>query len=748
MKRILLSFAFLFLNVIVFAQIDHYNWPTNDSAIISKEYMVRVRALNKYGNHGQWHHITTLNVVPRSPFIHPICGEQSSAFNITGDRRTSFAPFAFSGPIEIEVTKLFGELATRVEISPKAYHINPHFFDGQTVRFAINEWGYISVNFVSEDNRDSDGAGGFHIKYGLMIFADKPESEAGYEIPNPNDPGVVVWNSQTDIETLRNAEIIYFPPGDHKMKEHKNNRQEFLTNRNEMEAAPLYHGQLRLSKSQKIYLAPGAYVRGCFNGRGNAGVWIYGRGVISGRDHLFHEILIPEFDNQGNWIQKTATKEAFVDLIGCDNVRLEGVCIIEPFHHTCPSGKGGLIKNIKILGFNYNNDGVRPGDATIVDEIFIKSMDDYDYARGNHMFKNSVIWPMFNGSVGMISWSSLGGEGWWFQNNQIINAETKNNYSNNDGILGSQADFGIQTRNIELKDIHINHPITNLVDAQILDEGNSNNYDTWFRDFRFINIKADFPFQRTNGETQLNRLKGMKRNNRIAWVENFTFTNFVVDGTLVTFENYKNYFNLNLQGSNGVNTDVTNYVRNITFNTSAELYKIKVLCNQGGECFPKGTAGMVDCPQGTSQSISILANKGFKIKEVIIDGKSVGRLQIHHFFNVQQNHTLEVFFEEGDDYFDLPVDLSVFSTVTSVKTQNSQGNNICIYPNPANSKIYISGLNSQGFIEMYDSLGAKIVSQKITAPKEEINLNGLKKGFCFLKVNDGERCVASKVLVN
>ncbi|WP_372651304.1 T9SS type A sorting domain-containing protein [Draconibacterium sp.] len=748
MKQIFITILFFAITFSSNAQLEVYPFPSSDPEIISEQYAVRARVLNEDGIQGSWHEITSLNVVPREPYEHPICGEQSSAFNITGDRITSFAPFAFSGPIEIEVTKLFGELATRVEITPKAYNINPHYFDGQVVRFAIKEWGYISVNFMSADNRDSDGAGGTHIKHGLMLFADNPESEAGYDIPLPTDQGVVVWNNDTDIETIRNADIIYFPAGDHKMKEHKDNRQEFLTNPDDMEASPLYHGQLRLNKSQKIYLAPGAYVRGCFNGRGHENVWIYGRGVISGRDHLFHEILIPEFDNEGNWVHRTATKEAFVDLIGCDDIRMDGVCIIEPFHHTCPSGKRGLIKNIKILGFNYNNDGVRPGDGTVVDEIFIKTMDDYDYTRGNHMFKNSVIWPMFNGSVGMISWSSLGGQGWWFQNNHIINSETKNRYSNNDGVVGSQADFGIQTHNIELKNIHIDHPITNLVDAQILDEGTSTNYDTWFRDFRFINIKADYPFQRTNGEVQLNRLKGLKRDNRIAWVENFTFTNFVVDGTLVTFDNYKNYFSLNLQGSNEVNTDVDKYVRNITFNTSGELYKINVVCGEGGQCFPRGNAGLIDCPGGTSQTVSFQPLEGFKIKEVKVDGQSVGRKQMLLFEDVQQNHTIEVTFAEGDDYFDMPIDSTLLSTITSAKTGPQIGKTMKVYPNPSDSFVKISGLEGKGQLRLYDISGKLIRAINYSTSFILINLSDYEKGIYFMQAKSGIQMQVCKVIVN
>lgn len=744
--KIIFSLFLIGFSSALFAQIESYQWPDADQSILSGEYYVRARVLNKNGNHSNWQEITTMNVVPRSPYKHSICGEQASAWNITGDRITSFAPFAFSGPIEIEVEKLFGNKASRVEITPNAYMIQPHYFDGTKVRFAINTWGYISVNFISEDNRDGDGAGGAHIKYGLMLFADKPENEAGYNIPKPGDSGVVVWNNNTDIETLRNAEIIYFPPGDHKMKEHKDNIQEFLKDPKAMEAAPLYHGQLRLNKTQKIYLAGGAYVRGCFNGKGHDGVWIYGRGVISGRDHLFHEVLIPEFDNNGNWILKTATKEAFVDLIGCDDIRLQGVCIIEPYHHTCPSGKRGIIKNIKILGFNYNNDGVRPGDETLVDEIFIKSMDDYDYVRGNHDFKNSVIWPMFNGSVGMISWSALGGRGWRFTNNQLINAETKNKYSNNDGIVGSQADFGIQTHEVELRDINIDHPITNLVDAQILDQGNSNNYDTWFRDFNFRNIKANYPFQRTNGESQLNRLKGLKRDNRIAWVEDFTFTNFVVDGTLVTFDNYRNYFNINLVGANGVNTDVDNYVRNITFNTSGNLYQIRVDCGQGGQYIPKGKDGLIDCPEGTSQTIVIKPDEGYRIKEVRIDGNLVPRTQSPIFEKVTQDHKLKVTFEAGDDYFDLPINSAVFELVTALHANPIQ-NKISIYPNPAKNEINISGLTGEGKIGLYDMKGSQVSCTPYASYKETVRLGYIKSGLYVLQVFTGSNVLYSKVII-
>ncbi|MCG8528819.1 MAG: LamG domain-containing protein [Opitutales bacterium] len=661
----------LFLIPIAYVQatVEIYPFPTADPDILSDLYQVKVRELDISGNHGPWQDIVCLSVKPRPNTTHPIVGGQSSAYSILGDRTMTLAPFGFEGAIELEVTKAFGNPAPRVEVTPKGYGIHPHFFNGQTVRFTMKKWGYVSVNFVTEDNRDGDEAGGFHIKHGLMIFADRPENQASYTIPSPNDPGVVIWNNETDLETLRSADILYFPAGDHRMKQHVQNEEEFLTSVSEMENSPLYHGQLRLRRAQKIYLAPGAYVRGCFNTKGIDNIWLYGRGVVSGRDHLFHEILIPEIDANGNWIQRTATKEAFIDFIGTDNALMEGVIMMEAYHHTCPSGKDGFIKNIKILGFNFNNDGIRPGSGTEVEEIFVKTLDDYDYARGNHTFKNSVIWPMWNGSVGMISWSDLGGSGWDFANNYIINSETKNNNKGNDGVLGSKADFGIQAYDLSLSNVQIEHPITDLVDAQILDPGSQNGGLSFFRDFRFTNIKVDYPFQRTNGNLTKNHFKGYEKNGTIAWVEDMTFTNLVVDGKLVTFDNYQDHFDLNLVGTNGNNIDEVKMVRDITFSSLGTIHKIAITANEGGSFHPTGLNGVIDCPNRTDQSIAIIPSVGKRIAQIVVDGnvtydRQAGanqtRPQNLNFKSVTADHSVQITFEDGDDFWDLAISDDVF----------------------------------------------------------------------------------------
>ena len=158
-----------------------------------------------------------------------------------------------------------------------------------------------------------------------------------------------------------------------------------------------------------------------------------------------HEVLIPEIVN-GKWNLKTRIKEAFVDFIGTDHANLHGIVIMESFHRTCPSGKNSIIKHLKILGTCSNNDGIRPSSGSGVDGIFIKTSDDYDYARDPHTVVNSVFWTGVNGAV---------------------------------------SNAGIPLQQNVIEDIAIENP-------NVADVG-------YIKDFTFKNIKVEYPFQIPNG---------------------------------------------------------------------------------------------------------------------------------------------------------------------------------------------------------------------------------------------------------
>ena len=70
---------------------------------------------------------------------------------------------------------------------------------------------------------------------------------------------------------------------------------------------------------------------------------------------------------------------------------------------------------------------------------------------------------------------------------------------------------------------------------------------------------------------------------------------------------------------------------------------------------------------------------------------------------------------------------------------------INLYPNPANKSITISGLNEKATIEIYNTIGAKILEQKFIG-ETKLNID-FPAGIYFAKINSGEQFIVKKILV-
>ena len=68
-----------------------------------------------------------------------------------------------------------------------------------------------------------------------------------------------------------------------------------------------------------------------------------------------------------------------------------------------------------------------------------------------------------------------------------------------------------------------------------------------------------------------------------------------------------------------------------------------------------------------------------------------------------------------------------------------------LYPNPAQKSITISGLNEKATIEIYDTLGAKILEQKFIG-ETKLNID-FPAGIYFAKINSGEQSTIKKFIV-
>jgi fibronectin type 3 domain-containing protein len=649
------------------AQVSNYPWPASPD-LKSDKYEVKIREISAAGDAGAWVTPFAFMSKPRNYAVdkHGFAASEFSGNNhnrvggsaVTAfleDRSLSFAMFAFAGKIEVEVTKLYGTVATRVNVAPKAFGFAPHFFDGKTVRFYMDRPEYVSVDFESADNRDDDRYGGKDIKNGLMIFADKPESSAGYVIPKTTDAGVVVYGDNVDLATLRNASIIYFPAGEHNLKNHKNNDNSWYYTVAQYDAAKLYRGRLDLGKDgQKVYLAPGAVVHGAFHSDGRKNNWLYGRGIVSGRKHLMHELIRPVDGANGiSFVQTTQSKRAFCHY--GDGAVYDGVVFLDAFHHTCPSGRNSKIKDIKIIGWSSNNDGVRPAANSTIDHVFIKTSDDYDYARDPHTVSNSVLWPMVNGAIGQMGWSNLGSGYAEYHNNYVINCEWSTAEKGNIGFInGSMSSAGIKLQQNKLEDIYLEGSVNYLVNCAV-SKGTEVGF---YKDFTFKNIVVEKPFQNTNGTLVKQKMKGLGG----TVLENWTFTNLIVNGELITKNNYQTYFDLNLDAQNNDNAKLC---KNIVFNSSGTLHSVTYTTNVGGTVSPAGKNGKITAIGGTKQTISIVPAAGKKIVNVKVDGVDKGRIQTVVFDNIAADHTIAVEFGTGNDYYDLSPVAPAVSNITT-----------------------------------------------------------------------------------
>ena len=240
------------------ADVVIYPWPL--TASISDRYSVRLE------QGGEWFY-------PMALYSEPQLEQGPDGDGVTGlheDRSMTYLPFAFTGDVRVEARKLHGGPARRVEIVPRAFGIEPQYFDGRTVHFTLPghvDPAYISINFVTsetadEDNVDANNNGAVAVRHGLVLFADRPEENA----PDLEQEGAVNYVTASR-EEIENADFLHFPAGDHHLGE-KFSR---------VDDEPGTDTRIYLKKDgTEIYLQPGAIVRGSIDGGGHDGIRLHG----------------------------------------------------------------------------------------------------------------------------------------------------------------------------------------------------------------------------------------------------------------------------------------------------------------------------------------------------------------------------------------------------------------------------------------------------------------------------------------
>lgn len=459
--KILLFVAACLLSNISMAQIKTFNWATgNGEATRSTKYQV----FAKVGT-GPEVEVTVLQSDVLDANVDWMGAENTGrTYSYTN---LNYNPLG--GPLKLRIIKTFGTVATAATLAPRSYKFSPWLatqgaLAGKQITFDVtSNQKYISVNFDSADNKTAKEK---WIKHMLVIAVDPMESGQ----PKRTDAGVVVYNSSTPKATLTAAKTIFFPEGTY------SNLKEYAY-RGQSGSIISNNGKLTLQQNQHIYIEGGAFVEGYFYAPASwrdgiptvNGTKVTGRGVLSGRQYRHADC-------------KPATSDCKQLIQLRDDSTLTGITYLEAPMHGLVAGKRATLKNVKFMGWHANNDGVRVGEGSTVDNSFLRAVDDHFY-NFNITVRNSVLWAGHNGSILTYGWGgNINDQGVkditynsgasLLENIDIINPEWVG-LGNNQGIVMAQTGYDYKpyayatgSTTTTLRNIRIEGKITGLTNLK------------------------------------------------------------------------------------------------------------------------------------------------------------------------------------------------------------------------------------------------------------------------------------------
>lgn len=457
-------------------------------------------------------------------------GQQSYFRHKQFHETLSYTGFAFTGEVTVEVTKV-GRVRpgiplmawrpdlvnppppTGVIVRPLRHGIEPEI-DAWTVRFTISQPGQYSVEFVDKD-LGSDGTP----LHGLMVFADPPENVGRIPVEREADVLSLVAGEPVPSD-LTGVRKVRLERGVHELGPW---------------VVPAW--------IEQIYLAPGAFVKGCLSIRDRAdGFILNGRGVLSALHMGWHARAAP--GEEAGWYELPAPGKDYLKLliIEGDNLLVDGIVLADsPFHTIGSRGMSHTWSWVKVMGWRYNNDGIPGLQGSVIRYCFIRANDDAVWLYNDDLLVHDlVMWQGDNGACFQLGWNSKSVRHVTVRNIDVIHAEWGTSHRrNNSGLLniriirtgergpGVQEDFLFENINVE-------SPVTTGIDLRMRKEAGEGGGPHIFRNFVFRNVNlqldASFPYA---------------RNYLVPWngdygFEHIQFENLRVNDVLITEANHAN----------------------------------------------------------------------------------------------------------------------------------------------------------------------------------------------------------------
>jgi hypothetical protein len=92
----------------------------------------------------------------------------------------------------------------------------------------------------------------------------------------------------------------------------------------------------------------------------------------------------------------------------------------------------------------------------------------------------------------------------------------------------------------------------------------------------------------------------------------------------------------------------------------------------------------------------------------------------------------------------VPQSLLVTQDLGVTSVSSNQNPSIRVYPNPAKDVLFIEGIVSKTFVNVYNVNGVRLLSNVLSSPV--INIGNLENGLYFLKITDRKGVTIRKFL--
>lgn len=327
---------------------------------------------------------------------------------------------------------------------------------------AVIENGKVYVTFSSNTNINVDIDGQMEDQYTGMFYSGPPVHTISlfgnpiFQVPDTSNSRVHYVNPGESIPSdVSLWDTIYFAPGIHHI------------------GTPY-----RIQSNKTLFIPGDAVVHGTIHppnlwGVNSAHSWsVYGSGTISGEE-------IP------HWSVGTLSGDSSKVFTGpTNNIHLEGFVVADPAHHTFnmitsdfnDTSKANVYKNLKILGWRLNGDGLNAFVNSIVSDCFFRCQDDLFYYGGDHVkISNCVTWADVNGAVLRLHKGSSQAGSSYFKNIRSIYHRNSWHYHGGGGnVISSGFNEGENISNILISNILNEDPHPSLPTYTFLINPDSN----------------------------------------------------------------------------------------------------------------------------------------------------------------------------------------------------------------------------------------------------------------------------------